>query len=88
MIRDSSIRHRDLRIAAKACCMPPIERVPAKSVVDLKDSRAFHRQSRYGPVIGILCVHLRISHKFEKMGSSIYTTGRCMAFRLRFRPVW
>jgi hypothetical protein len=71
MIRDSSIRPRDLCIAANACCIPTIERVPSKSVVDLKNSRTLHRQSRCEPVIGILCVHVRISHKSKKKGSSL-----------------
>jgi hypothetical protein len=71
MIRDSSIRLGNLCSAANACCRPTIERVPPKSLVDLKDSRTLYRQSRCALVVRTLCLHARISHKPEKKGSSI-----------------
>ena len=71
IIRDSSIRPRDLSVAANACCIPTSERVSSNSLIDLKNSRTLYRQSRCVPGIGILCVHVRISHKSKKKGSSL-----------------
>jgi len=48
-----------------------MECVPSKSLVDSKGSQTLRRQTRCVPVIGVLCLHVRISHKSERKGSSI-----------------
>jgi len=62
---------RHLWIAWNACCMPTIQCVPCKSLVELKDPRTLRRQNRRVVMADIVFVHARISHKSDKKGSSI-----------------
>jgi len=71
IIRDSSIYLGNSCIAANAYCRGTNECVLFKLLARLKYSRTLRRQSRCVPFIGILYVHVRISHKSERKGSSI-----------------
>ena len=48
-----------------------MECVPSKSLVDSKGSQTLRRQTRCVSVIGVLCLHVGISHKSKKKGSSL-----------------
>jgi len=78
---------RHLRIGRNACCMPTIQCVSSKSVVELKDSRTLRRQNRGVAMADILFVHARISHKSDKKGSSI---RNWTAYRrqIKISPIW